>query len=123
MHDVTASSGARFTPAENANFIAAKAVAHAVAFAEGRNTIAELARNARSVQFELLGVPEDLQAKTILDACRLLVVAMMGTAWAGDDPRSARWQSVMMALVELVRHESLALRTETATARHQGRRA
>jgi hypothetical protein len=110
MHEPVARSSANFTPAEHANFLAAKTVAHATAFLDGRNDATDLARNTRSVQFEILAAGDDVSAKPILDASRMLVVAMMATAWVHDEARLVRWQQVMGALVELVQHESLALR-------------
>lgn len=114
MHDNDANTITRpqnFTPAEHANFIAGKVVAYATAFLDGRNDAAELGRNARAVQIELMTGIDDVTAKPMLDSARLLVVAMMGTSYAHGDQRQDRWQMVMGALVELVRHESLALRT------------
>ena len=95
----------------HANFIAGKVVAHATAFLDGRNDAIELGRNARADQIELMAGGEDAAAKQVLDASRLLVVSMMGTSYAQGEQRQDRWQMVMGALVELVRHESLALRT------------
>lgn len=103
---------AHLNAAELANFVAARAVAHATAFLDGRTDMAELARNGCSVQLELLALPGDGEERAILDAARLLVIAMMGSARCGDEPRRARWRQVMGALVELVLHESLALRGE-----------
>ena len=109
MHNV-ASSHVRFSPAEHANFVAGKVVAYALAYLEGRNDAEHLARNTRSVQLELLIAAEDLQAKAILDAARLLTVAMTGAAAAIGDARQDRWQRLMGDLVELVRLESSELR-------------
>lgn len=105
-----ATSHVRFTPAEHANLIAGKVVAHATAYLNGFNDAATLGRNARSIQVELLGAGEDLQAKAILDAARLLVVAMHNTASAIGEARQDRWQRLMGDLVELVRLESTELR-------------
>lgn len=103
-----------FTPAQHASFLAAKATAHATAFLNGRNDAALLALNARSVQYEILAAPDEPQAKAILDATRLLVVAMLGTASAIGEPRQDRWQHVMGALVELVRQEAISLNASGA---------
>jgi hypothetical protein len=99
-----------FTAVEHANFVAAKVVSHATAFLDGRNDAGELGRNARSVMCELIPVTDDASAKAILDPARLLTIAMMNTAAAEGDARQDRWQHVMGALVELVRHESHELR-------------
>lgn len=102
-----------FTPAEAANFLAAKAVAHATAFLNDRNNADELARNAYGIQIELLAA-SDASANVILDPVRLLNVAMLGTAISSGPARRDRWMQVMSALVELVRHESTELRKSGA---------
>lgn len=108
MHDVAHKADMR--PPESANFIAAKAVAHATAYLDGRNDAALLARNADDMQCELIVASSEGNANRILDPTRLLVVAMSRTAIAQGEARQDRWQSVMGALVELVRHESHELR-------------
>jgi hypothetical protein len=101
---------ANFTPAEHANFVAAKVVALATAFLDGRNDAAELRRNAQSLMCEIVAVSDDAPARAILDPTRLLVIAMAGTAAASGEARQDRWQHLMGALVELVRFESHELR-------------
>jgi hypothetical protein len=59
---------------------------------------------------EVMAAIDDPDAKKILDPVRLLIVSMMGTAYALGDERQDRWQQVMGALVELVRHESTELK-------------
>ena len=105
---------ANFTPAEHANFLSAKVVAHATAFLAGRNDAALLNLNARSVMCELVAAPDDPVAKAILDPTRLLVVAMMGAAAAQDEARQFRWMHIMASLIDLVRHESTQLRDSGA---------
>jgi hypothetical protein len=100
----------RLSPADHANLIAAKVVSHAEAYLDGRNDLADLARNAASDMIELVACSDDKAAKSILDPARLLTIAMIGTAGAASDGRLDRWQQVMGALVELVRHESTELR-------------
>jgi hypothetical protein len=114
---------AHLNAADQANLIAGKVVAHATAYLDGRNDASELARNARALQIELLGAPsDDPKARPILDVARLLVAAMMGASWAAGEARQDRWQHVMGALVELVRHESNALRgDDVSTAYRAGR--
>lgn len=109
MHSATAVPQ-HFMPAEHANFLAAKVVAHATAFLDGRNDAAELGRNAKAMQIELMIGTDDPASRAVLDPARLLVVAMMGASYAHGEPRQDRWQHVMGALVELVRHESTELR-------------
>ena len=104
----------RFSPAEHANFVAAKVVAQATAYLDGRNDLADLARNAQSLMIELVPCSDDRDAKSMLDLARLLVIAMIGTAGAKSEARLDRWQQVMGALVELVRHESHELRKSGA---------
>lgn len=104
----------RMSPAEHANFIAAKVVAQATAFLDGRHDLADLARNAPSLMIELVACSDDPAAKSILDPARLLTIAMIGTARAVGEARLDRWQQVMGAMVELVRHESHELRKSGA---------
>lgn len=99
-----------FTVSEHASFLAAKTVAHATAYLDGRNDAARLGLDARSIQFEILGAPEDTSAKAVLDAARMLVVAMLGAAGAIGERRQDRWHHVMGALVELVRNEAAEMR-------------
>ena len=107
---------ANFTPAEHANFLAGKVVAQATAYLNGRNDAAMLGRNAESMFLELIATPDDPRAKRILDASQLLVASMTGASRASDPAREDRWQQVMGALVELVRHESMQMRQATAPA-------
>ena len=100
----------RFSPAEHANFIAAKVVSYARAYLGGRNDLAELARNAHSLMIELVVCSDDPEARRILDSARLLAIAMVGTAGAASEARLDRWKQAMGALVELVCHESHELR-------------
>jgi hypothetical protein len=93
----------------NASFLAAKVVAYATAYLDGRNDATELGRNAKTMQFELMTGTDDPPSRAVLDPARLLVVAMMGTSYAEGETRQDRWQHVMGALVELVRHEAAAL--------------
>ena len=105
---------ANFSPVEHANFISAKVVAHATAYLDGRNDADTLYITARSVFCELIAVGEDLRAKAILDATRLLTVAMLNASSTKDAARLDRWQQVMGALVELVRMESAELKRSGA---------
>ncbi|SDC08529.1 hypothetical protein SAMN05216337_1001217 [Bradyrhizobium brasilense] len=100
----------RFSAAEHANFIAGKVVAYATAYLDGRNDLADLARNAASVMVELIACSDDAAAKVILNPARLLANAMTITAGATSDASVDRWQQVIGSLVELVRHESSELR-------------
>lgn len=105
---------AGFTAAEHVNFIAAKAIAHATAYLDGRNDAVQLGRNADQVQCELLGTMPEPEANRIVDPVRMLLVAMSRASLAEGDDRQDRWQQVMGALVELVRHESTELRRSGA---------
>jgi hypothetical protein len=118
---------AHLSSSDQANLLAGHALAYATAYLDGRNDATELARNTRSVQIAC-----DAPAKPLLDAARMLVVAMTAAAWAapeqasdsGEPSRTAqmiaaetrldRWQHVMGALVELVRHEAIALAAHRA---------
>jgi hypothetical protein len=53
----------------------------------------------------------------ILVPVRLLIMVMVRVGRANTDERRARWRRVMAALVDLVRHESLALRAPEHDAR------
>jgi len=105
---------ANFSPVERANFVAAKVVAHATAYLDGRNDADTLYITARSVFCELIAVGEDLRAKAILDATRLLTIAMLNASSVKDQARLDRWQQVMGALIELVKIESTNLRKSGA---------
>lgn len=76
-----------------------------------------MARHAGAIQTEMMicwaGVT-DHHVNGILDPVRLLVVAMLRTALAQGETRQERWQHVMGALVDLVRHESIELRISGA---------
>jgi hypothetical protein len=100
------------TPVDAANFLAAKAVAHATAFLDGRNTAAELGRHADAMQTEIMtswGTAVDLNINAILDPVRLLNFAMMRASLAAGDVQDG-WMQVMGALVELIRKVSAKLR-------------
>jgi len=100
-----------FTPAEHANFLGAKVVAHATALLDGRHDAAQALANARAVTCELVAAPDDPAARAILDPARLLVVALMGAAQSdAGSARQDRWMHVMGALVELVRSEANELK-------------
>jgi hypothetical protein len=103
-----------FTPAEHANFVAAKTVALATAFLDGRHDAAELGRSAHSLMCELVAVSDDAPARAILDPARLLVISMVGTAGAEGEARRERWRDLMGALVKLVKFESHELRRSGA---------
>lgn len=103
-----------FTPAEHANFLAGKVIAYATAYLDGRNDAAVLGGNARAAMLELVVATDDPTAKAILDPSRLLVIAMLNTSAAEGEARQDRWQQVMGALVEMVRHESRELKKSGA---------
>jgi hypothetical protein len=54
-----------FTPAEHANFLAAKTVAYATAYLDGRDDAKNLGRNAACAMCELLAAPDDAPARAI----------------------------------------------------------
>lgn len=94
----------KLTPAEEAHFLAATAVAHANAYFINQD-VAELQQHATQMMTKLLMVSSDGRPRRAVDATRMLVVAMLRTALATDDARRDRWRSVLMALDGLVRHE------------------
>lgn len=105
---------ADFSPVEHANFVAARVVGHATAYLDGRNDADTLYICARSVCCDLMMVSEDLRAKAILDATRLLTIAMLNASSTKDAARLDRWQQVMGSLVDLVKMESTDLRKSGA---------
>lgn len=103
-----------FSPVDHANFAAAKAVAYATAFLDGRADADTLQIHARSVLVDLAAVGEDTRSKGILDVANLLTIAMLNAASCKDTARMDRWQEVMGALVELARMEVRKLRESGA---------
>lgn len=106
-----------FTPPELANFLAARTVAEATAYLDGRHDADRLGRAADAFQGEIMTawygeISADINA--VLVPVRLLVLAMRRAALAQELARQDRWQQVMGALVELVRHESAELRRSGA---------
>lgn len=93
------------SPIAHAAAVAARVVSHATAFLDGRNDRADLARSAHSLMIELVACGDEPAAKSILDPARLLVIAMIGAAGAASEARLDRWRQVMVALVDLARHE------------------
>jgi hypothetical protein len=96
---------------EIANFLAAKCVAVATSFLDGRSGAALLAREADGLCGELLVLGDHPDCNAIADPARLLVVTMMRTAIA-DGPRALRWRAIMAALVNLVRLEGMSMRRQ-----------
>jgi hypothetical protein len=92
----------------------AKVVAYATAFLDGRSDADTLYITARSMMTELMVVGEDTRAKGILDAARLLTIAMLNASSTKDKARIERWREVMKALGELVRLECKNLRESGA---------
>jgi hypothetical protein len=98
---------------EQAAFLAARSIAYATAHLDGRDDAQALFVHASSLQNEIMmcwaGIV-DIHVNATLDPVRLLVVAMRRAAMAEGEERQQRWQHVMGALVEMVRHESAAMR-------------
>lgn len=101
---------ADFSPAEQANFIAAHVVGAATAFLEGRQTKDEMHDRANALMTDISKLSDDAAARAILDSAKLLVMAMLGTAAAKGATRQARWRDLVEALVKLVKFESVDLR-------------
>ena len=99
-----------FTAAEQANMLAGQAVAYATRYLDGRTDVAQLGRDADRLQLELLTAAYAADANAVLDPTRLLTVVMMRTAATQGAARLDRWQAVMKALVDVVRHESNHMR-------------
>lgn len=102
-------AGAEMTAPEIASFLAAKSIAAATAFLDGRSDGAMLARAADQLCAELLTVSSDPACNAISDPTRMLVVAMMRGAVA-TGTRAQRWRAIMIAFVDLVRAEATELR-------------
>jgi hypothetical protein len=96
------------TPPEQANLIAAQAVAAATSFIDGRSDKCTLAASAGRIFEDIGKVAPDLRARQIVDATKLLAMTMINTA-VSNSARGDRWADVMKAFVELLRHESTDL--------------
>jgi hypothetical protein len=95
----------RFTVPEQANFLAAQAVAAATSYLGGRSTCADLAEEADRVFSQLQTLAPDPCCAAIVDPTRLLVTAMIYAA-VTTGPRAERWADIMNAFVGLLRLES-----------------
>lgn len=116
MHDRVGESQYLTLP-EQANFLAARTIAYATAFLDGRNDAAELAIHAEAVQCEIRTFwsdRADVAVNAILVPVQLLVDVMRFAAVAIGDVRQDRLQSAMGSLVELVRNEANELRNSGA---------
>lgn len=99
---------------ETANFFAAKAVASATSFLDGRSDAACLAADADQLMLDMLALPNHPDAANLSDTARLLVIAIMRLARCREPWRVDRWQMIVAALVELVRRESTELQASGA---------
>jgi len=99
-------AGSYFTVPQTANFLAAKAVASATSFLDGRSDAARLGTDADQLILDMLAVPNHPDAANLSDPARLLVIAMMRMARCREPWRLERWQMIVASLVELVRRES-----------------
>lgn len=108
-----------FSPADNANFIAATAVAYAEAFVAGRCDANKLYSEAVKLHFDLEGIGKqnDPASKDIVDHTELLITAMSYASAAKEAARLDRWREVMAALAKLVRLEVASLREAGAMAK------
>lgn len=102
---------------EQANFLAARTIAYATAYLDGRDDAEALFLHVGELQSEIMmcwiGIV-DIHVNAILDPVRMLIVTMRRAALAEGDTRLERWKHVMGALVEMVRHESIELRDSGA---------
>lgn len=97
------------TQQEIASFLAAKTIAAATAFLDGRSDGAALARDADRLCGELLVVSSEPDCNALADPTRLLVIAMRRASVA-TGTRALRWRAIMIAFVDLVRNEATELR-------------
>ena len=102
-------ASADLTAPEIASYLAAKSIAAATAFLDGRSDGAALAKAADQLCGELLVVASEPACNAISDPTRMLVVAMMRGAVA-TGLRAQRWRAIMIAFVDLVRAEATELR-------------
>lgn len=98
------SSAGFLTPPEQANLLAAQAVASAQGYFDGRWSGTYLAQEASRIMDELDRLPADPRANAILDPTRLLITAMVHTATT-TGIRAERWADVMAAFIPLLRQE------------------
>ena len=93
------------TPPEQANLIAAQAVAAATSFLDGRSDACALAGAAGRVFGDISKITPDPRAHEIVDSIKLLAMAMINTA-VNRSARAERWADIMKAFVSLLRQES-----------------
>lgn len=92
--------------AEQANFMAAHAVAEAEAFLGDRSDAVALGRAADRLMREGFLLPA--RAEDITTATRMLVITMQHASVA-TGARADRWRDVLKAFCRLVRQESFAM--------------
>lgn len=105
------SSPPSLSPQEMASFLAAKAIAGATAFLDGRCDAAALARASEQLTVELLLAGDDPATNGVLAPTRLLAGSMMSAAIA-TGPRQLHWHAVLASFVNIVRIENAAMRGE-----------
>jgi len=98
-------------PIDAANLLDGQAVAEAEALLAERRDAGSCEAAAYRLQLELIAKENDVASNVILNPVRLLTVALGRAARADTEERRARWRRVLAALTDLVRHESLALRS------------
>lgn len=94
------------TPVDHAVFLAAKSIAIATAYLDGRADAQTTHRNAERISGEMILAGHEPSANRILEPVRLLVVATSRASIAESVTQQDDWQSVMGALVELLRREN-----------------
>lgn len=109
-------SPAELTKLQIARFLAAKSIAAASAFIDGRSDAAQLARDADQLCGELMLVADDPDCSMLADTTGLLVASMMRSAVAVG-PRLLRWRAIMAALLDLVRLEATSQKWRRRGAR------
>jgi hypothetical protein len=98
-----------FTAAEHAVFLAAKAVAHATGFLDGRIDAEQLGQKAAELNDELK-FARNPATNGILDPVQMLATAMSNAATVEGEALQDGWNNVMAYLVELIRHISKEMR-------------
>jgi len=100
---------------EAANLLAGQAVADAEAYLAGQRDAKACAASGESLWRATLAL-RNPETSRILDPVRMLATVMVRISRSDTDARRNRWRLVLAALVDLVRHESLALRAAAPAA-------
>jgi hypothetical protein len=93
------------TPPEQANLIAAQAVAAATSFLDGRSSPLVLVREASRIHVELEKIASDPKSHKMIDVSKMFVT-MMVNCGISSGSRADRWAEAMSSFIPLLRFES-----------------